>query len=85
MSLFSKTYDSPPNPKDGFAAIMVCTEADAECPFVPGAEARFAIPFDDPKAFDSTARETAEYDETVRQIGLEMFYAMRHAASLFWI
>ncbi len=49
MLMFSKKYDHSLNPKDNFAAIMVCSEADASCPVVPGAEERFSIPFDDPR------------------------------------
>ncbi len=29
---FSKVYSDPINPQKGFAAIMVCSEADSECP-----------------------------------------------------
>ena len=29
---FSKHYDDPANPRSGFAALMVCGEADAGCP-----------------------------------------------------
>jgi len=81
-TLFSKTFDSSPNPKKDFAAIMVCSEADAGCPFVPGADARFAIPFEDPKQFDGMENEAEEYDKSVRQIGREFFFAVHHAAEL---
>lgn len=76
LSLFSKTFDAPPNPKKGFAALMVCSEADAACPPVPGAEARFSIPYEDPKNYDGTADETLQYDALVRQMGRELFYAI---------
>ena len=33
---FSKTYFDASNPQQGFAALMVCGEADAACPFVKG-------------------------------------------------
>lgn len=75
---FSKRFDHPTNPREGFAAIMVCAEADAACPFVPGAEARFALPYDDPKAFDGTAQEAEQYDERCRQIAREMFYIIKN-------
>lgn len=82
QKLFSKTFDSAPNPNKDFMAIMVCSEADIGCPFVPGANARFAIPFDDPKRFDGTEDEAAEYDKSVREIGREFFYAIHHAAEI---
>lgn len=76
LVLFSKRYDDPENPQRGFAAIMVCSDADEACPFIPGAEKRFAIRYDDPKASDGTPQEAATYDERCRQIGREMLFAM---------
>ncbi|RMF24660.1 MAG: protein-tyrosine-phosphatase [Bacteroidetes bacterium] len=80
LQCFSKTYDHPANPRQGFAAIMVCSEADAGCPFVPGAETRFSLPYEDPKAYDGHPDEQAAYDERVRQIGREMLWAVQQAA-----
>ncbi|GEM_PF-205999 len=74
--LFSKKYDNAHNPKKEFAAVMVCSEADASCPIVLGADARFAIPYDDPKHFDNTPQEAEKYLERCRQIGREMFFVM---------
>jgi len=74
--LFSKRFDHAVNPKQGFAAVMVCDEADEACPFVPGAEQRFSLPYDDPKAFDDSELETEKYDERCRQIAREFFYLM---------
>lgn len=73
---FSKKYDENPNPTKDFAAIMVCNSADAECPFVPGASFRIALPFADPKAFDDTDLEAAKYNERLRQIGREILWMM---------
>jgi protein-tyrosine-phosphatase len=74
MEAFSKVYDRPPNPTSDFCAVMTCAEADASCPMVLGAADRIAIPYEDPKAFDGTDRETEEYDERCRQIAREMLY-----------
>ena len=71
---FSKTYDDPHNPKDGFAAIMTCSAADEACPIVVGAALRAPIRYGDPKAADGTPDETAAYDERSRQIATEMLY-----------
>jgi protein-tyrosine-phosphatase len=73
---FSKRFEEPPNPTSEFAAIMVCSEADEGCPFVPGTDFRIALPFDDPKAFDGTPQEAEKYDERCEQIGMEMLYVL---------
>lgn len=74
MICFSKTFDNPANPDKEFAAIMTCSDADENCPFVPGAEFRKPITYRDPKESDGTEQETAVYDERCRQIATEMFY-----------
>lgn len=71
---FSKTYDHPFNPVSHFAAIMTCNSADEACPMVLGAEARFPIKYDDPKAFDGTALQTAKYAERSLEIAQEMWW-----------
>lgn len=76
MVLYSKKYDDIQNPQSDFAAVMVCSSADASCPIVPGASGRFAITYDDPKAFDNTPEEAAKYDERAKNIAEEMFYVM---------
>lgn len=76
LECFSKTFDDPFNPQTGFAAIMTCSQADENCPFIPGAEWRLALTYEDPKEADDTPEERARYDERVRQIGREIFYAM---------
>ncbi len=74
VSCFSKLFDHESNPSDGFAAIMVCDEANEACPFIPGAEQRFAISFEDPKAYDGTPQEQEQYDLRCRQIAKEFLY-----------
>jgi protein-tyrosine-phosphatase len=73
---FSKKYGDEPNPKEKFASVMVCSEADEGCPFVFGCDFRLSLPFDDPKEFDGTKFETAKYEERVRQIGREMLFVL---------
>lgn len=73
---FSTRFDEAPNPTKEFAAIMVCSEADQGCPFVPGTDFRLAFPFEDPKAFDGTDLQDAKYDERCKQIGTEMLFVM---------
>jgi arsenate reductase len=74
MKAWSKKYDDPANPTEGFAAIMTCSAADKACPNVPGADLRIAVPYEDPKVADDTPGEAAKYDERATQIAAEMFY-----------
>jgi arsenate reductase len=71
---FSKTYFDAFNPKTNFGSIMTCNNADEGCPMVFGAEARFPIKYDDPKAFDGTAVMNEKYTERSLQIASEMYF-----------
>ena len=75
VTVWSKMYDDWANPATGFCAIMTCTDADGNCPFVEGADKRIAIPYQDPKASDGTAQQEQVYLERASQIGREMLYA----------
>ena len=72
--VFSKTFDNASNPRNNFAAVMTCTSADENCPFIPGAEKRISLPFEDPKIFDNSPHESEKYDERSMQIATEMKY-----------
>ncbi|KFF13647.1 arsenate-mycothiol transferase ArsC [Flavobacterium hydatis] len=71
---FSKSFDASFNPVSKFAAIMTCSQADGDCPFIAGAEKRIPITYDDPKAFDNTPLQLEKYQERSLQIATEMFY-----------
>ena len=71
---FSKTYDHVENPKTAFAAILTCSQADNDCPYIPGAEVRIPLPFEDPKAFDNTSQQAEKYIERSLQIATELKY-----------
>ncbi len=71
---FSKKLDDDFNPKSEFVAIMTCDSANEACPFVPGAEKRIPITFEDPKAFDNTPQQAEKYNERSLQIATELFY-----------
>ena len=71
---FSKAYFDDFNPKSNFGAIMTCNNADEGCPVVFGAEARFPIKYDDPKAFDGTEFMNEKYAERSLQIASEMYF-----------
>jgi arsenate reductase (thioredoxin) len=71
---FSKAYFDDFNPKNYFAAIMTCNDADEGCPMVYGSEARFPIKYDDPKVFDGTELMNEKYTERSLQIATEMYF-----------
>ena len=71
---FSKKYDDAFNPKSNFAAIMTCSHADGNCPFIAGAEKRIPITYEDPKLFDNTNQQNEKYEERSLQIATEMSY-----------
>jgi len=71
---FSKTYDHPANPQKDFAAIMTCSDAEENCPFIPGVDLRIATTYDDPKVFDGSNIQEQKYDERCRQIAMETLY-----------
>lgn len=74
IQCFSKVYHDNANPKHEFAAIMTCSDAEENCPFILGVELRIGTTYDDPKAFDNTPLQDAKYDERCKQIALETFY-----------
>lgn len=76
---FSKLYSDPANPQDGFAALMVCGEADAACPFVKGASLRVSMPYLDPKIYDDSVYEANKYAERRDDIGRLMLCVMMQA------
>ena len=76
---FSKHYADKANPQAGFAALMVCSEADEGCPFVKGAALRLSMPYLDPKLYDDGAYETAKYAERRDDIGRFMLSVLMQA------
>ncbi|WZP00166.1 hypothetical protein EP7_001785 [Isosphaeraceae bacterium EP7] len=76
---FSKHYGDASNPQSGFAALMVCGEADESCPTVRGAALRVSMPYLDPKIYDGGAYEAIKYAERRDDIGRLMMSAMVQA------
>lgn len=74
IEAYSKLYDASINPTSGFAAVMTCSDADANCPYISGAEKRIPLHYEDPKEFDESPEEEMMYDERSKQIASEMFY-----------
>lgn len=71
---FSKKYDHINNPSSSFAAIMTCSHADENCPFIIGVEKRIPITYEDPKAYDNTPQENEKYKERCLQIATELYF-----------
>ena len=72
MEMYSKVYAKAT--MEPFVAVMTCNHADANCPIVIGAAARFALPFVDPGRSDGTPDEQKIYMETADLIGREMLF-----------
>lgn len=81
IECFSKVYDDAANPKEGFIAVMTCTSADQNCPFVEGAALRIATPYEDPKKFDGTPQQDEKYSERCKQIAIETVYIFSQVKS----
>jgi len=77
---FSKEYSHAFNPSSHYAAVVTCNSADDACPTVIGADARFPVKYDDPKAFDHTDLMDVKYAERSLQIALEMWYVFGQAS-----
>ena len=73
---FSKTYFDASDPQQGFAALMVCGEADAACLSVRGAATRISMPYLDPKIYDGSTYGAMKYGERRDDIGRLMLSVM---------
>lgn len=73
-SCFSKVVADKANPKANFAAIMTCSDADENCPFIPGVELRIGTTYEDPKVADGTPQQAEKYLERSLQIATECLY-----------
>ena len=71
---FSKCFDHSINPSIDFAAILTCSDAEKECPYISGADIRILMPFEDPKSYDNTSQQDEKYLERSLQIATEMKY-----------
>lgn len=72
---FSKVYDHEVNPKADFAAIMTCSDAEQNCPFISGVALRIGTTYEDPKKSDGTPQQDETYLARFKQIATETLYA----------
>jgi protein-tyrosine phosphatase/arsenate reductase len=79
INCFSKLYDDEYNPKKNFAAIMMCSEAEQNCPLIAGAEIRIATSYQDPKEADNTPDVIKVYEDRFKQIATETLYAFSNS------
>ncbi len=71
---FSKTIDDESLPKENFAAVMTCGDADENCPFIPGCDLRIGTTYFDPKSYDNSILQDEKYTERSNQIAMECLY-----------
>ena len=74
IKAFSKLFDDSANPAQQFAAVMTCSHADENCPFIAGADQRIPVRYNDPKAYDDTPQESSKYNERSLEIASELFF-----------
>lgn len=74
IQCFSKRFDDVSIPKENVVAIMTCTDAEQNCPFIPAAIARIGLPYIDPKQSDGSGKEQEVYAERFQQILTEALY-----------
>jgi arsenate reductase (thioredoxin) len=79
---FSKTYNHSSNPKEHFAAIMTCSDADQNCPFIVGCDVRIGTTYNDPKAYDGSILQQEKYTERSNQIAMECLYVFSKVKTL---
>lgn len=71
---FSKTFQDDSISKENLFAVMTCSHAEENCPFIPGTTYRVALPYEDPKAYDDTPNEKQAYRDKIMEIGAELYW-----------
>lgn len=75
---FSKALNHESLPSTDFCAVMVCSDAEEACPFVPGALKRVSVTYDDPKISDGTPKRRSVYLQRSKEIAREMLWIFEH-------
>jgi len=79
--LYSKNFEEVTKTLSHFAAVMVCSESESNCPYVPNAERKILLPYEDPKWADSTNNPIDAYLKIALQIQDEMKWLFSNIAS----
>lgn len=72
--IYSKLYDDVRNPNKDFIAVMTCSEAVENCPYIHGCLNRIPLSYEDPKVYDGTEEEFDAYQKTSDKIMMELAY-----------
>ncbi|MBI1223128.1 MAG: hypothetical protein GC180_11035 [Bacteroidetes bacterium] len=76
IPLFSKSISDNILPS-AYHAVLVCSDSDKSCPFVPAALSRTLLPFADPGKYDATRNAVTAYLGSARQIAHELRYFLQ--------
>ena len=71
-TLWSKTWDDPSIEMEDTLAIMTCSDAEENCPYIPFAKGRIPLRYEDPKYSDGTAEEPEVYKNKFNEIYAEI-------------
>lgn len=82
LEAFSKRYMDAPNPTGNFIAVMTCSHADENCPFVAGATLKVATPYNDPKEGDGKPGQDQIYSDRCKEIATDVLYTFSLVAKL---
>ncbi|MDG2371380.1 MAG: protein-tyrosine-phosphatase [Flavobacteriaceae bacterium] len=74
ITVYSKLFNCNLNPKSDFIAIINCSSANENCPFLAGASKRISMPFDDPKFYDGSKNEMYYYNKINIEIATSFKY-----------
>lgn len=74
LTCFSKAFDDKNNPQRDFIAVMTCSDAEQNCPFIPTATKRINVKYNDPKVSDNTDHWEEIYMERASEICREMLF-----------
>lgn len=72
ITAFSKHYNDCK--AKNLIAVMTCSNADDNCPYIENAESRIALKYNDPKHFDDSHLKSSMYDATSFTIAEEMMW-----------
>ena len=71
---YSKTIQDKDIPSSHYIAVMTCTDAEQNCPYLPLAMDRIGLPYTDPKIADGTGQEAWVYFTCFERILIESLY-----------
>lgn len=72
--LFSKKNGHVRNPNDNFMAVFVDKNADMNTQNIRGTYNRLLLNYEDPVGYEGSDQEDQVYEESCRQLAVEMFY-----------